>query len=632
MMVEKTQDRYQKLGFKCGLEFHQELETGKLFCPCSSALTEGAETRAVVRKLRAVAGELGQVDPAAQYEMFRDREFHYHLYEGEACLVELDEEPPHQINPRAFHVGLVVARMFGLKVPDELFVMRKSVVDGSNTSGFQRTCQIGIQTEGSVLETTKVPVRIESLFIEEEAAKIDNKRSKGRTRHFSLSRLSIPLVELGTCPDIVDPEHAREVAETIGLMLRATGAMKRGIGTIRQDVNISIFGGARIEVKGWQDLRSLSKLVENETTRQESLLKLMDELKAAGLDKIPGDVLDVTETFANVKTKFLAKLIKDGGRVVATRLPGFDGRLKKEVCTGRTLGRELADYAVAVGVGGIIHSDEDLKKYGLVKEFSTLRSSLSASESDLVLIAAGPDVVARKAVDAVVERARYLLVGIPEETRAPNYDDATTSYARPLPGAKRMYPETDLPPLAVTELMLQEAEDDLPETPVQRKKRYLGIGLSDDLAGQLIRSRHMFLFDKAVERFDINPTVAASILTTIVVEVRRKDGVDTDEIDEDGFMELFDMLAEGKLAKEAIPRALVCLAKGEPIEVENVSGGELDTIVDRIFTEKAGIIEAKGERAFAPLMGLAMKEVRGKVDGKLVAQAIRQRLQAALKG
>ena len=231
---------YKKLGFKCGIEIHQRLDTNKLFCDCSSSMQE-EPCGEVKRKLRAVPGEMGEVDPAALYEYLRNRNFIYKVYPSESCDVELDEEPPHEVREEALEISLQVAKMLDCEVPEEIHPMRKTVIDGSNPSGFQRTMLVGLDGE---LETSEGSVGIENLCLEEESAQILNQ--EGNTVAYGLNRLGIPLVEIGTAPEIKNPTHAKEVAEKLGNMLRATGRVQRGIGTIRQDVNVSIENGARI--------------------------------------------------------------------------------------------------------------------------------------------------------------------------------------------------------------------------------------------------------------------------------------------------------------------------------------------------------------------------------------------------
>ncbi|MCK4714219.1 MAG: Glu-tRNA(Gln) amidotransferase subunit GatE, partial [Candidatus Aenigmarchaeota archaeon] len=239
---------YRKLGLKCGIEIHQQLSTRKLFCDCPSSL-DGKPKGEIVRSLRAVAGELGDVDAAALHEVLTGKSFAYQVYPCESCEVELDEEPPHDLNSEALDIAPVVATLLKCDVPDEIHVMRKQVIDGSNTTGFQRTAIVGLDGR---IETPSGDVGVTNLNLEEDACQILGRKDKTVT--YGLNRLCIPLIEIGTTPDIRTPEHAKEVAARIGMILRSTGKVMRGLGTIRQDVNVSVRGGARVEIKGAQDL------------------------------------------------------------------------------------------------------------------------------------------------------------------------------------------------------------------------------------------------------------------------------------------------------------------------------------------------------------------------------------------
>jgi len=265
---------YKKLNFKCGIEIHQQLDTHKLFCSCPSLIRDDKPDIIIKRRLRPSAGESGEVDEAALHEFRRGKQFIYQAYSNTTCLVELDEEPPHDVNKEALETALQVALTLNAKVVDRICFMRKTVVDGSNTSGFQRTALIA--TNGFI-ETSKGKVKIDTVCLEEEAAKIVKRTEKQDT--YNLSRLGIPLIEIATAPDIKDPEHCRETAEKIGMILRSTNKVKRGLGTIRQDVNLSIKNKARVEIKGFQDLRNMPKIIENEVKRHLKLIENGEQLK-----------------------------------------------------------------------------------------------------------------------------------------------------------------------------------------------------------------------------------------------------------------------------------------------------------------------------------------------------------------
>ncbi|MBN2053042.1 Glu-tRNA(Gln) amidotransferase subunit GatE [Candidatus Woesearchaeota archaeon] len=263
-----TSLNYEELGLKCGIEIHQQLSGKKLFCNCPAEIRKDNPDFRLKRHLRASAGESGAVDQAALYEVGKKKYYIYEGYEDITCLVELDCEPPHPLNQAALKAALQVAKMLNCRIVDEIQVMRKTVIDGSNTSGFQRTMLIGMN--GS-LEVNGKKIGIDTICLEEEACQIVERKKEYDI--YNLSRLGIPLIEIATGPHITTPEEAKEVAAKIGMILRSTGACKRGIGTIRQDINLSIKGGARIEIKGFQELKSIPKIMDYEIERQLKLIK-----------------------------------------------------------------------------------------------------------------------------------------------------------------------------------------------------------------------------------------------------------------------------------------------------------------------------------------------------------------------
>ncbi len=612
---------YKKLGFKCGLEIHQELDTGKLFCSCSSALAEKDECSQIRRKLRPVAGETGNVDVTALFESARKRHFIYHAYKDEACLVEMDAEPPHPINEEAKKTALLFASLLKMNIPKEIHVMRKTVTDGSATSGFQRTALIGLSNQESFLDTSNGRVYLESMSLEEDASKIIEK--KDDEIHYSLSRLGIPLIELTTAPDIKDPGHAKETASKIGMLLRSFPQMKRGIGTIRQDVNISIFDGARTEIKGWQDLSRLSLLVENEVKRHMFMNSLKSELEKKGIKKISTKPEDVTDLFIKTKSKLISSLISRNAIVLALKLPGFAGILGREVCPKKTFGKELSEYAKAFGAKGMLHTDEDLSKYSIVHEFSLVRKKLQAKDDDLVLIIAETKTTAENAINSVFDRARQCLVGLPEETRVPNHADATSSYARPLSGAHRMYPETDIATINVSAGYLASIVKDMPETLETKKERFeQKLGLNSELSSAIISSGHLPVFEKiTAANKNILPKDIANFFVNTLADLKKRDKIDVSKIHDSGFEDLFRNLAKGNMLKDTIPQFLKIKAGHPELFADEIiknyslaplSEKDARKIIDRIVSKNPKA--PKGA-----MIGMAMSELKGRFDGKKIA-------------
>lgn len=592
---------------KVGIEIHQQLDTEhKLFCRCPTRF--GKEEKEFHRYLRLKRSEIGEEDRAAKEEVERAREFIY-KYCDTCCLVEADEEPPTEINMEALKVAIQIAKMMEMELVDEVHVMRKIVIDGSNVTGFQRTALIALD---GYVEVDGRKIGIATLCLEEEACR---KIEEGEGfAVYSLDRLGIPLVEISTRPEIDSPQLAKKVAAKIGMMLRSTGKVKRGIGTIRQDVNVSVEGGARVEIKGVQELGILDKVIEYEVLRQLSLLKIRDELKKKSAEVLD-DVFDVTNVFKSSESKILR-----GKKVKAVLLKGFGGVVGKEVQPKRRLGTEFADIARNFGLKGIIHTDE-LPGFGISEEeVRKLKEFVGASEGDAVIIAAGDPERVDRALRRIIERAKYCLIGVPEETRKAN-DDGTTSYLRPLPGAARMYPETDVPPVVI-----RDVEVEIPELIEDRAKRY-SKELSADLAFEVADSPYWKLYEEYCKV--LQPTLVARVLCSIPSQLKRE-GLDVSNLGEKQFRKVLDAIYKGRIAKEGAEEALRVLVKDPEAEIA-ASKVDLDETIKKVVESKIDLILERGDAAFKPLMGLVMKEVRGKVDGRVVAEKLLEAIRRALK-
>ncbi len=630
---------YSALGLKVGLEIHQQLDTKhKLFCNCPTTLASDETPRTeIVRYLRVAKSEVGEVDPAALYEMRKGRRIIYEFPEGHACLVELDEEPPHELNKEAVTIALAIAKALHSKPVDEIYVMRKIVIDGSNTTGFQRTAIVSL---GGFVDDEEGRVGIQTICVEEDAAR---KVSEGRGFvKYNLDRLGVPLIEIATAPDIHTPEQAMRVAFKIGLIMRLTGRVKRGLGTIRQDLNVSIRGGVKTEIKGVSRLELIPKIIEYEVLRQLRLKEITDELRRRGVrDEMLGyEVRDLTRIFRNCGSKLIKRALRRGERVLAAPLRGFAGLLGVEIQPSRRFGTELSDYAKAWGgVGGIIHSDE-LPAYGIgeeIKERIYNELGLDPSTDAYVLVVSDEE-HGERALRAVIDRARQALHGIPKETRGAN-PDGTTRYLRPQPGAARMYPETDVPPLRLTEEMLKEIEALKPRQPEDVLKELIRIhGVSPELAKQLIKDPMLFTYLDLVR--DLGGVVEPKLIaSTLLIHLKglRSEGIDPSSIPTDAIAKVLRSVGEGLIAKEAIPEVLLRYAR-EGRDIEKVIEGfrrlgmdELERLIDKVIKENSDAVRSRGERAFGLVMGRVMAVVRGRVDGRVVAEAVRRRLAEFLK-
>jgi len=476
---------------KCGIEIHQRLAGRKLFCHCIPPSDDEAKelmknARVIKRKLHVVYSEMEEVDEAAEREIKKERVYEYLYHPDFACLVDLDEEPPHEISEEALKTTIKICKALHTRFVDELIVMRKMVLDGSNTSGFQRTAIVGL--DGYVKIEGK-RIGIKTVCLEEESAGIVEQKEEKAT--YSLHRLGIPLVEIATSPDITSPQELRKVAEKIGKVLRLVGGIRRGIGTIRQDVNISIEGGARVEIKGVQELRLLEDVARYEVKRQKALIEINEEIKKRyntkeNIIKIEQSIVDISDMIP--KTSKIYRWLRNGV-ALAIKLPKFAGLLGRELCPNRRYGTELSDYAKTMGVGGLVHSDENPAKYGCGEDvWIGIKQRLGCNEEDAFVFVVSDRERAVKALREVVKRAEMLYV--PEETRRAN-PDGTSSYMRPLPGGARMYPETDIPSIELAK-WIEGVEFVAPE---EREKRIRAI-LPQELAERILTSKYLSFFDR----------------------------------------------------------------------------------------------------------------------------------------
>lgn len=468
---------YRKIGLKVGLEVHQQLNTHKLFCNCPSVLRKDRPDFIIRRKQRAIAGETGKIDAAAAHAQAKDLTAIYEGYDATTCELEIDETPPKVINQEALDTALTVATFLHCHIPDYIQVMRKTIVDLSNTSAFQRTALVGLN---GWLETKGGRVTITNVSIEEDAARRTAEDKKTVT--YRLDRLGIPLIEIGTGPEIKSPDHAKEVALAIGRLLRATGRAMRGIGTVRQDVNVSIKGHPRIELKGFQDLKSMPETIRREIDRQKSELGKKPEPHVR-----------------NVKADFSSKFL------------------------------------------------------------------------------------------------------------------------RPMAGAARMYPETDLPLIEVSEKKLAEINKNLPELPDKKVERLVKAGLNEEIASQVLFDSD---FSKLHSKFPkVDPKLIATTLISTQKEVKKKLKQETGEFTLDHFEQIFKLLNQGKISKEAIPDILLAVASGAKVEdaakgFELLSDSELKREINKLKKQFSSVPEHK-------LKGIIIGKLRGRANIQKLMQLLK---------
>lgn len=608
-----------KIELKAGLEVHQQLESHKLFCNCPSILRNEEPDFIIKRRLHTVAGEKGLVDEAAKHEKLKDREFIYQAYRDTTCLLEYDECPPYPINQEALKIVCQVALLLNCEIIQNTQVMRKTVIDGSNTSGFQRTVMIA---KDGFIETSFGRVRIQTVLLEEDAARKISEDEHSIT--YRLDRLGLPLIEIATYPDLHYPEQVKEAALKIGEILRAC-KVKRGIGTIRQDINISIPGGERVEIKGFQDPSIMIKTVELEKQRQKTLIEIYQQIQEKNLKEIKAKIIDLSFLFAKTNCGLIKTALSKNQRVLGAKISGFKGLLGKPLCEGKRFGSEVSDYAKVFGVGGIIHSDENLKeKYGLSEEeITSLVKELGVNEKkDAFILVASDHSKAEKALEAAVKRINLELKNaVLKEVRKTNLD-GTTSYMRPMPGADRMYPETDLPLLHISRDLINEVKNSLPKLKTELKSELVRKGLSQEMINLVLDNGMLKEFEVLLKIYD-NPNFVAKLLLVLPKEIASHEKLSEEKMQEIFSFEVFEdilrEIANKKIREEDVKHILESLAKGkqikEALRVEKADISEIEGEIAKIVKEKPGL----NANAY---MGLVMAKFKGKISGKDVADIL----------
>jgi len=622
-------------GVKVGLEIHQQLKTNKkLFCNCTP-IESDEYTKKFQRKLRAVKSELGEYDPAALFEKSKSKIISYYANSQSSCLVEEDEEPPHNLDKDAKNLALIIASSLKSKIFSEIYPMRKTVIDGSNTTGFQRTMLI---SQGGFIEVEGEKIGVQSICLEEDAAKLIG--DKGSVREYSLDRLGVPLVEIALEPVEGKPSQIKKIALSLGKLLRSTKKVTRGIGSIRQDVNVSVKdGGAVVEVKGVQQLDQLEKIVEFEAKRQYGLVKIAEKLKKSKFKEVTKDsVLEITDDWKSCKSKIIQKALKDNSVIKALKIPDFAGMFGYSPYEGIRLGKEIGQLVKFYGIGGVFHSDE-LPNYGIEeKDIEIVKNLLEINENDAFLIIAAPAVKIDLAIESIIKRINSATKGVPAETRlaTPNGD---TVFLRPRPGASRMYPETDVPPIIVTKKELEVAENNIPkswdESLKELQEKY---NLNFQLAEQIFDSQYIDLFEKISSKTQINPTFVASILCSSITNLERN-GLNSKLLTNEEIEKTFGYLQNGKITKESIEIIFenIMAGKSNSLEeaikntsIETLDEAKLEEIIEKITNENRGIIENQKERAIGPLMGIAMKNLRGKASGEMINKLLLKNIKKIL--
>jgi glutamyl-tRNA(Gln) amidotransferase subunit E len=583
---------------------------------------------------------MGSYDQAALFESKKIKTVKYQSSKNSNCLIESDEEPPMMVNTEAIELVLTISLALHCTIEDELHVMRKIVIDGSNTTGFQRTILVG---RNGFLDVDGIRVGIQSICLEEDAARIidEDKDDDDESKIFALDRLGIPLIEIALDPISNTPLFITNVAQTVGRLLRSTKKVTRGLGSIRQDVNISIDGGAVVEVKGVQQLSQLALVIEYETKRQDGLNLIAKELKSRKIDesKFLDNITDVTDLIKQSSSKVVKKIISGDSRFMGFVLRGFRGILSFEPYQGIRLGRELGEVAKSYGIGGIFHSDE-LPNYGISSEdVESLSSILNINENDAFILVGGPSVLLNSVVFELSNRIKKAFSGVVPETRSVRLDGVTV-FSRPRPGSSRMYPETDIPYISIDENKLKELSKNIPQPwNVVIDQIHKNYGINKTLAENIFDSQYFSLFENIVSHTSINPSFIVSKLTEDLVSLERE-GYDSSILSQDELFHLFVELDKSRISKESIPIILEKLLKKEgggvddiirSFGTEGVTEEYVDEMINKIIEENDAVISQKGLDSIGLLMGRCMSILRGKIDGEKVNKKLVIKLTAHIQ-
>ncbi len=646
---------YEKEGTMIGLEFHQQVlapygdddlnekHGGKLFCACPAYLRDDEAHFTLKRRFRAMAGETGDVDITAQFEKMKQGTTIYEAFHDTTCLVELDEEPISPINENAMFRALAMAKkLFKLELVDEILVSRKTIIDGSNTSGFQRTALIAYEGKNSYIDVNGKKIGIYQANLEEDSAK--NMGKEGAIKKYRLDRLGIPLIEIATKPDMRTPEEGLATAMRIGELLRTTGFVRRGQGTIRQDLNVSIKRGTRIEIKGVSDLDLVQLYIRNECIRQ---IRMLEFLKILETRKITSTMIkkmkgkDVSKLFKNCDAKFIKSALKKKHKVIGTIVPEFKGLIGYELQPDYRVGTEFSEIAkVTAGAGGILHSDE-LPKFGITpEEVDSVRAQLKAGENDGFVLIIGPKEVGMRTVEGLKMAISLWLEsdGLIPEVRSPRAD-GTTGYLRPLPGKARMYPETDAKPISISKYInkIEKLEFEMPE---DRIKRYISkMKLSEELAIQLSVHPQNTFFEELVAKNKVDANIVANTLMSTVINLRRAN-IPVDRITNKDYHQIFSAIGKGVISKDSIDKLLTAIANSDKktsvnkliksLGLEMMNEEDVRETISKVVDENASFLE-RGMGAMGPLMGKCMKVLSGKADGKLISKLLKEEIQSRLK-
>jgi len=624
--AEMTEADYAEVGFRSGLEIHQQLLTAKkLFCRCPAGRYSDRYDAEILRHMRPTLSELGEYDGTALMEFKTKKEIIYRINRETVCTYEMDDTPPFMMDEEALDQALGVAMLYRLALVDELHIARKQYLDGSIPTGFQRTTIVGVN---GFIPYKDRRISIVQLGLEEDACR--EVSDVGHRRVYLTDRLGMPLIETVTGPDMRTPAEVAEVAQILRRLVRSTGNVRTGMGAAREDVNVSVRGGTRVEIKGVPRIPRIPLLTYHEAMRQWNLLRLREELRRRGItpETFAFGSEDVTRILQKTSYHPIREAIEAGAVASAVVLRGFRELLNWPTQTNTRFSREVSDRVRVVAclttLPNIIHSDS-LSETLSSPRWEALRKAVRATKDDAVVVVWGPAEDVKTGVQEIAIRAREAALGIPSETRQA-LKDGTNGFERILPGPDRMYPDTDLPPKKVTEERLARIRAGLPVPVWTREAWYRELGLPADVIEPLSVSRLAGLFETLVRDWGIDPVAAAVALVQFPKRLKKK-GLATGALTEEVLRRIFALFRERRVSREGLLALMERAARGAPFpEIAEVRPATEEEVYAQVVASKAELdamkIHNPGRKAHV-LMGLVMSALRGRVEGAAVLERVR---------
>ncbi|MCD6332962.1 MAG: Glu-tRNA(Gln) amidotransferase subunit GatE [Bacteroidales bacterium] len=505
---------WKRIGFKSGLEVHQQLDTKlKLFCRCPAGkyhddLDYDGE---LIRHMRPTLSEMGEYDGTALMEFKTKKEIIYRINNESACTYEIDDTPPFKINPEALEYALEISLASKQNIVGEVHISRKQYLDGSIPTGFQRTAILGVEGE---IELSNKKVRLIQLSLEEDSCREIS--DIGHTRIYKTDRLGMPLTETVTYPDMETPYELREAAEYIRFLNRSTGRVRTGIGSAREDVNVSCKGGSRVEIKGVSHNKWIPRLSHNEAFRQYALLNIRKLL----LERFPDDTGWEISSFEIYPEKigssfepFIRKH-KTNYQIWGVNLPGFKGLLSHFTQPGKCFFDEIENRLKVIAClnrPNAISSEPLTPDEETQPLFKHVRKHLKTGEEDAQIIFWGPASDIPTALETIQERCLLAFKGVPNETRKP-LANGTTEFERVLPGADRMYPDTDSAPIPLSEEYIDELKKRIPVSVTDRIRQFRKWGIPEDTFTYLLKNNLAPLIEQIADDPGLDPKWIATFL------------------------------------------------------------------------------------------------------------------------